>query len=296
MASKGIRDQVAVIGMGCTQFGELWDKGVDDLLTDATTEAVALRTGPRAGRHRRLLARHHDLGRLRRHVVPPPEDRLQARHPESRTIAPPVRRPSATPATRWRPGAYDIAMAIGVEKLKDTGYSGLTGIRQVGDGTDPGLVLARRLLLPGPVLQPPVRREPSQRDPAGLAHPEGHEARPLRRGGFERPGMPSPRVVPSVPIADRPPVPRLGLERGNWVDACPVSVSHVSRFPSYHEANGGIDHVLTVLSQFALEVSTTMLEVIRNSKRSQPTRCSERPSGSPRWRNGPGGVPQHQAR
>src|ERR1017187_4677082 len=30
-------------------------------------------------------------------------------------------------------------MAIGVEKLKDTGYSGLTGIRPVGDGTDPGL-------------------------------------------------------------------------------------------------------------------------------------------------------------
>ena len=36
-------------------------------------------------------------------------------------------------------GAYDTAMAIGVEKLKDTGYSGLTGIRPVGDGTDPGL-------------------------------------------------------------------------------------------------------------------------------------------------------------
>ena len=41
MASSGIRDQVAVIGMGCTRFGELWDKGVDDLLTDATTEAIA---------------------------------------------------------------------------------------------------------------------------------------------------------------------------------------------------------------------------------------------------------------
>jgi len=27
--------------MGCTRFGELWDKGVDDLLTDATTDAVA---------------------------------------------------------------------------------------------------------------------------------------------------------------------------------------------------------------------------------------------------------------
>jgi len=36
-------------------------------------------------------------------------------------------------------GAYDLAMAIGVEKLKDSGYSGLTGIRLVGDGTNAGL-------------------------------------------------------------------------------------------------------------------------------------------------------------
>jgi acetyl-CoA C-acetyltransferase len=36
-------------------------------------------------------------------------------------------------------GAYDVAMAVGVEKLKDSGYSGLTGIRQVGDGTNVGL-------------------------------------------------------------------------------------------------------------------------------------------------------------
>ena len=41
MASRGIRDQVAIIGMGCTKFGELWDKGIDDLLTDAATEAAA---------------------------------------------------------------------------------------------------------------------------------------------------------------------------------------------------------------------------------------------------------------
>ena len=36
-------------------------------------------------------------------------------------------------------GAYDVAMAIGVEKLKDTGLPGLTGIRPVGDGTDAAL-------------------------------------------------------------------------------------------------------------------------------------------------------------
>src|SRR5947209_6407631 len=39
MASRGICDRVAVIGMGCTPFGEHWDKSVDDLLVDAAKDA-----------------------------------------------------------------------------------------------------------------------------------------------------------------------------------------------------------------------------------------------------------------
>ena len=39
MASNGIRDKVAIVGMGCTNFGEHWDKSVDDLLVDAVKEA-----------------------------------------------------------------------------------------------------------------------------------------------------------------------------------------------------------------------------------------------------------------
>ena len=39
MASNGIRDKVAIVGMGCTPFGEHWDKSVDDLLVEAVTEA-----------------------------------------------------------------------------------------------------------------------------------------------------------------------------------------------------------------------------------------------------------------
>ena len=35
MASNGIRDRVAIVGMGCTPFGEHWNKGTDDLLIDA---------------------------------------------------------------------------------------------------------------------------------------------------------------------------------------------------------------------------------------------------------------------
>jgi hypothetical protein len=41
MASKGIKDRVAIIGMGCTKFGEHWDKGAEDLLCEAAYEAYA---------------------------------------------------------------------------------------------------------------------------------------------------------------------------------------------------------------------------------------------------------------
>jgi acetyl-CoA C-acetyltransferase len=40
MASNGIRDRVAIVGMGCTPFGEHWDKSASDLLVDATGEAL----------------------------------------------------------------------------------------------------------------------------------------------------------------------------------------------------------------------------------------------------------------
>ena len=38
MSSNGIKDRVAIVGMGCTSFGEHWDKSSDDLLVDATEE------------------------------------------------------------------------------------------------------------------------------------------------------------------------------------------------------------------------------------------------------------------
>jgi len=35
----GIKDRVAIVGMGCTKFGELWDKSYKDLMVDACYEA-----------------------------------------------------------------------------------------------------------------------------------------------------------------------------------------------------------------------------------------------------------------
>jgi len=41
MSSHGIKDRVAIIGMGCTPFREHWDKGTDDLMIDAAKETFA---------------------------------------------------------------------------------------------------------------------------------------------------------------------------------------------------------------------------------------------------------------
>ena len=40
MASRGIRDRVAIVGMGCTNFGEHWDKSTDDLLIESSQAAI----------------------------------------------------------------------------------------------------------------------------------------------------------------------------------------------------------------------------------------------------------------
>jgi len=39
MGSHGIKDRVAIVGMGCTNFIEHWDKGLDDLVVEAANDA-----------------------------------------------------------------------------------------------------------------------------------------------------------------------------------------------------------------------------------------------------------------
>jgi acetyl-CoA C-acetyltransferase len=137
MSSNGIRDQVAIVGMGCTPFGERWDKGVDDLLTDAVMEASET-SGIDVD----------DVDAFWLGTMGSGVSGITLSRPLKIDYKPVSRLENfcATGSEAFRNacyavacGAYDLAMAVGVEKLKDSGYSGLTGIRPVGDGTDPGL-------------------------------------------------------------------------------------------------------------------------------------------------------------
>jgi len=137
VASNGIRDRVAIVGMGCTPFGELWDKGADDLLVDATKDAISS-----AG------VALDDIDAFWMGTLGAGNSGLTLSRPLKIDYRPVTRVENfcATGSEALRnacyavaSGAYDLAMAIGVEKLKDSGYSGLTGIHQVGDGTGTSL-------------------------------------------------------------------------------------------------------------------------------------------------------------
>jgi acetyl-CoA C-acetyltransferase len=137
MTSTGIRDRVAIVGMGCTPFGELWDKGVNDLLTDAAVECVGSADVAMDAIDAFWLG---TLGSGNSGITLSKPLKIDYK-PVTR-----VENFCATGSEAFRnacyavaSGAYELAMAIGVEKLKDSGYSGLTGIHRVGDGTNPQL-------------------------------------------------------------------------------------------------------------------------------------------------------------
>jgi acetyl-CoA C-acetyltransferase len=133
MATHSIADRVAIVSMGCTNFGEHFDRSVDDLLVDAVHQAwdplgftgedidafwIGTFTSGVAG-----LTLSRPL-------------KLQGK-PVTR-----VENMCATGSDAFRNAAYavasgaiDIAMAAGVEKLKDGGYSGLTVPYPQDDGT-----------------------------------------------------------------------------------------------------------------------------------------------------------------
>jgi acetyl-CoA C-acetyltransferase len=128
-----IKDRVAIVGMGCTKFGERWDMGVEDLLVEAAYEAFE-----DAGIEPKDIQAAW-LGTVFSGVTAITLSPLGLQYiPMTRvenmcaTGTEAVRAASYAVAA----GACDIALAIGVEKLKDSGQTGVKGPAIVGDNPD----------------------------------------------------------------------------------------------------------------------------------------------------------------
>ncbi len=137
--AESIKDKVAIIGVGCTSFGELWDKSVSDLMVDAAYEAFEdagiepkqvdaawvghwTETSGCTG-----MSLSGSLG-----LQYKPVSRLEN---ACATGSDCLRNASYAVAC----GACDVALVVGAEKLKDMGIAGLPN--QVPLGT-PNLVTA----------------------------------------------------------------------------------------------------------------------------------------------------------
>src|SRR5512145_1313097 len=137
MGSKGIKDRVAIVGMGCTPFGERWDKSASDLLVDSAKDAYRS-----AGVDREMVDAYWlgtmasgTSGLMLSEALKIPYRPVTRLENMCATGSEAIRNAAYAVAS----GAYDLVMAIGVEKLKDSGYSGLVGSRPPDDGTAPSM-------------------------------------------------------------------------------------------------------------------------------------------------------------
>ena len=134
MSSNGFKDRVAIVAMGCTKFKDHWDKSADDLVVDAVEECITQTNG-------RIELKDVDaywVGTQGSGMAGVTVSRpLHVSAPVTR-----IENYCATGSDSLRnaayavgSGAYDMVMAVGVEKLKDSPYSGLTAAWPPADGT-----------------------------------------------------------------------------------------------------------------------------------------------------------------
>ncbi|MBW1868680.1 MAG: acetyl-CoA acetyltransferase [Deltaproteobacteria bacterium] len=127
--ATGIRDKVAIIGMGCTRFGERWEDGAEELMVEAFTECIKDAGLEKNDIQAAWLGTCIDEVNVGKAAVPLSTSLRLPFIPVTR-----VENYCASGTESFRgavyavaSGAYDICLSMGVEKLKDTGYGGLPG-------------------------------------------------------------------------------------------------------------------------------------------------------------------------
>jgi len=125
--AEGIKDKVAIIGMGCTRFGERWDDSSEDLIVEAYKEAMEDAGIEKKDLQAAWFGSCMDEVNVGKSATPLSIALKLPYLPVTR-----VENFCATGSEALRgavyavaSGAYDICLALGSEKLKDTGYAGL---------------------------------------------------------------------------------------------------------------------------------------------------------------------------
>lgn len=125
--ASGIRDKVAILGMGCSTFGERWGDNSEDLMIEAFTEALGDAGIEKNQIDAAWLGTAIEEQHVGKSAVPLSMALRLPNIPVTR-----VENYCASGSEAFRgavyavaAGAADIALALGVEKLKDTGYGGL---------------------------------------------------------------------------------------------------------------------------------------------------------------------------
>jgi acetyl-CoA C-acetyltransferase len=111
---KKIKDRLAILGMGCTKFGERWDKSANDLMVDACYEAFE-DAGVEPQQIQAAWVGTSSTGRTGRLL----------------STALKLEYACATGVDAFRnacfsvlAGVYDMVLVCGIEKLKDSGFAG----------------------------------------------------------------------------------------------------------------------------------------------------------------------------
>ncbi len=121
-----IKDKIAVVGMGCSKFGENWDKGKADMIREATYEALEDAKITLQDIDAVWVGSQNDIGAA--NIVA--EALMLHDKPISRcenwctTGQEAFRNASFAVAA----GIYDTVLVVGYEKLKDTGSRGLPAL------------------------------------------------------------------------------------------------------------------------------------------------------------------------
>ncbi|MEC7763511.1 MAG: acetyl-CoA acetyltransferase [Pseudomonadota bacterium] len=125
--ATGIKDKVVILGMGLTEFGERWNMSSDDLMVEAFTEALADAGIEKSQIEAAWLGAALDDVNIGNSAIPLATALRLQNIPVTR-----VENMCATGTEALRgavyavaAGAVDVALALGVEKLKDTGFGGL---------------------------------------------------------------------------------------------------------------------------------------------------------------------------